>query len=188
MKDFAHSRGEFAHLKGKEAERKSLLEKLVATIRVRVRMSFSCVVSPDDYAAVDKQYLLSEQFGNPYSFCGRHCVARVRTWGTDNGYPLDEFRYVFEQGAKGRGLLVEVMERDGFPRPDFEGKEISPLQAADFVAWEHTKALDDAQERFRKSLLALNKIPNNWDIYTRERLEYLCQEARFERRSSDQNP
>lgn len=178
MKDFAHSRGEFEHLKGKESKRRRLIEQLVGTIRVRVRKSFSCVVILKDFRDVDGKYQLREYLGNPYSFCGRHCAARVRLWAQHYDYPESQIRYVFEQGAKGKGELITVMQRDGFPPPIFESKGLAPLQAADFVAWEHLKATKQAQvgdvRGFRRSLIELSRIPHDWGIYEKKQLVKLC--------------
>lgn len=180
MKDFAHSTGEFSHLKHREQERKRFIERLVGTIRTRVRKSFSGVVVLEDYHAVNKKYLLAEFVGNPYSFCARHCAAKVRLWANKYMYPGNEIRYVFEQGTKGKGDLLQVMTRDGFPLPIFETKGRAPLQAADFVAWEHLKAYRQASggtlKRLRRSFSALEKIPNDWGLYKKPQLEQICQE------------
>jgi hypothetical protein len=188
MKDFAHSRGVFEQFRGNESKRKEFLKKLVASIKVRVRKSFSCVVAPDDYWEVNENYLLRENLGNPYAFCGRHCVARVRMWANSFNYPEDSIRYVFEQGTRGKGELMQVMKRDGFPAPIFKPKSTAALQAADFVAWEHTKAFDSAQREFRRSLIALNRIPNDWGIYPRQRLVQLCRNSSFALRNPPPAP
>ena len=183
MTDFAHSLGEFASFKGKAWDRKRLMERLVGMIRVRARFSFSCAVSPEDYWNVDDKYLLSEHLGNPYSFCSRHCLGRVRQWAKKYGHSESEIEYIFEQGTAGKGELMQVMERDGFPSPIFRGKECAQLQATDLLAWEQLKALRLARAgklyTFRRSFAELQKIPNNWGIYPKDKLEEICTKGEF---------
>ena len=150
-------------------------------------MSFSCAVSPEDYRSVDQEYLLTENLGNAYSFCARHCLARVREWAKRYGHADREIVYVFEQGTKGKGDLLQIMERDDFPLPSLKGKDCVPLQAADLVAWEQLKALREARagtlDKFRRSFAELQRIPFDWGIYTREALQQLCRTSSFSRRA-----
>lgn len=187
MRQFAHSRGEFSSWKGKEEKRRRFLQRLVITICLRGRKSFSCAVSPKEYQRVNQKYLLHENLGNAYSFCARHCIAKVREWARE--YKQDESKicYVFESGTKGKGQLIDIMERDGFPSPNFLDKDCPPLQAADFVSWEQSKVLrqirDNNLYRFRKSFEELQRMPKEWGIYKQEQLETICKKAGFARRS-----
>jgi hypothetical protein len=52
--------------------------------------------------------------------------------------PHSEIAHFFENGAKHKGQLEWVAEKDHFPAPIFlEKKEYVLLQAGDFIAWHH---------------------------------------------------
>lgn len=187
MRDFAACRGEFESWKGKEERRKSFLSRLVSLIRARVRFGVGNVLILKDYQDVDKKYCLRE-FAAPYPFCALSCIASIREWAKNAGC-LDQTEYVFEEGAIGWGRLVERVQEENLRLPiRRRKKECIPLQAADFIAWEHLKAyrqhVADQLKPFRKPFASLVHIPNNWGIYTRETLERVCKGAGLALRSS----
>ena len=182
MREFTQSKGEFIGLEGQDDDRKRLLERLIGTIKVRVQKSFGCIVNPRDFEATNQKYLLKEALGNIYAFCGRYCAGHVRQWANKHNYPMQDIIFFFESGTKGRGDLINRMDRDGFRKPEFGGKELPPLQAADFISWELRKHADLAFDRklkgFRKSFEKLAEIPQDWGIYVNQQaIENFCEDA-----------
>jgi hypothetical protein len=105
---------------------------------------------------------------------------------------------VFDDGDEGKGELMRILERDGYPLPIFRpsrdqvnkhGQKIRgvvPLQAADFAAYEMRKVFkDDPTEswpldRYRKSLRALAQVVSedeDWGRWKERDLVELCKTA-----------
>jgi hypothetical protein len=83
------------------------------------------------------------------TLAGRSCVADVGNWAKEQVPRITTpIQYIFEDGDIGKGKLIERMNRDGYPTPDFRKKKdtiapdgitlpaFTPLQAADFLAYE----------------------------------------------------
>jgi hypothetical protein len=194
MKEFSQSEKIFKSWKGNEPRRARFMATAAGIIGNHVEEGFSCIVSYHAFDKVNKTYALSEAVGVPYSLAARTCVARASlTIGRDK-----DVTYVFEDGDKGKGELVRVMGRDGYPSPIFRpsrdtvsksGQKIRgvvPLQSADFAAYEIRKVYkDDPDEswplnKYRKSLQAIAQIRSSepdWGKYTEQDLIRLCREA-----------
>jgi hypothetical protein len=201
MREFAHSRGEFArwkdHLKveSQKQERQYFLGQLVGHILLRARRSFAHSVLMRDYREVNKEYLLSDGGITPYALCGRTCVARSSIWAQKYGIPESALQHVFEDGSIGKGDLRERILRDKGIAPVFKKKsECVPLQAADLLAYEHLlgdrdifqKRIDNFEQlRFPlRKLQSLLYEPLDWGTYQRKELEDFCKNAGIPRRST----
>ena len=188
MREFAHSRGPFENWKGDQNKRTNFLKYLVDIIGTYVLKGFACVVEHKAFKRVNAAYYLSESVGNPYSLAGRDCVANANLWLRKDQRGL-EVKYVFEAGDEGAGLLSKVVERDHHVAPVFSPsrdilgeKGLTPLQAADFAAYELLKASRDVGDnaplwKYRQSLHALAKIPGWWGIYSEDDLIEFCKTA-----------
>lgn len=180
MKDFAHSRKEFETWKGDETRRKRYLERLIGIIRKNIRISISNAVILQSYKEINSKYLFQEYFGKPYAFCSRLCMTDVDYWKEQHGYS-DHILNIFEDGANDKSAFVSLLKRDNYPIPIFgQKRQHTPLQAADFVAWEHLKIYSQKEagtlntKRLRKPFLALYSMPQDWGVYTIKNLEDIC--------------
>lgn len=180
MKDFAHSKKEFESWKGDEDRRARFLERLIGIIRKNIRKSYSIAIVLQGYKDIDSKYYFREYFGKPYAFCARLCMAGVEEWKESHGYQ-DPILNVFEDGANDKSSLIALLKRDNYPAPIFgEKRKHTPLQAADFVAWEHLKIYNQKEagtldvNKLRKPFLALYSMPHDWGIYTFKNLEDAC--------------
>ena len=89
----------------------------------------------------------SEWVGAPHALAGRDCVAHANIWLRKGERGLD-VDYFFEAGDPDAGELQRVLLKDQQPAPKFApGKSTvagavgtTPLQAADFAAYEMLKA------------------------------------------------
>lgn len=181
MREYAHSVGQFKEWKGKEGKRRTLLKKLIKCLNGRVNMSFSSAVVLKEYNEVDALYPMHEAMGYPLALCGRTCSAKINSWRKRRKI-TEEVEIILEAGSKHAGDLVRLLKRDGQPTPTFKDKKaFGALQAADFIAWENTKAVTEFEmgtinglQDLRKSLSALGSIPNDWGVYTRRDLIKSC--------------
>ena len=140
MRQYAHSVGQFKEWKGKEGKRRTFLKRLISCLNGRVNKSFSSAVVLKEYNEVDSLYPLHEAMGYPFALCGRTCSAKINSW-RERRKIMEQVKIVIEAGSKHAEDLARVLRRDGQPEPIFQGKKLlGALQAADLIAWEHTKA------------------------------------------------
>jgi hypothetical protein len=193
MKEFAQSKGPFENWKDDEKRRAVFLSTAVGIIKGHVLRSFACLVEFDVYAKVAERYPLKELAGCPYALAARSCVAKVGNCLEGAG---SDVIYVFDDGDEGKGELMRIMKRDGYPPPVFwpsrdravKGNLVRgmiPLQAADFAAYEIRKhiAEDPGElkplEKYRKSIAALASVPSaasdDWGRFREQELVNLCQ-------------
>jgi hypothetical protein len=139
---------EFARLKGEfegwdEERRKSLLADLMEIIQSTTYQQFGIEPFKDKVP----EDIRKEFYFNAYSLAARSCAANVSRWMREQNWQ-SSVEYVFEDGDLGKGNLLENFKRDGYPAPIFKPKKdiptaqggiipgYSPLQAADFLAYE----------------------------------------------------
>lgn len=119
-----------------ERERDELFAKLVGIVCRRVERSCAGTVNMHDYRIANEKYVLAEQYGFPYPSAARCCMAGVEDWADRFSVDVNEILFFFEDGAKHKGQLEWIAERDGIPVPMFRKKsDVTALQAADLIAW-----------------------------------------------------
>jgi hypothetical protein len=108
-----------------ECEADQLFDRLVGIICRRIEKSISRATQLDQHRAIDEKYVFSECHGFPYPAAARSCMAEVEGWAVKHSIPPNEVRYFFEDGAKHKGQLKWIAERDrrlgGHPKPANEG-------------------------------------------------------------------
>ncbi|MFY9619347.1 MAG: DUF3800 domain-containing protein [Pyrinomonadaceae bacterium] len=120
------------------------LHGLMATYSLR---RFASCTNMADYDAltVEERYAL----GNPHNFNAVHCFKLIKVWADKNKID-DRFLYVFETGSSREKELRRITneltdeQRDGYrvKKVAFVDKrELSPLQAADILAFETRKEM-----------------------------------------------
>lgn len=188
MQEFAHFKGPFKGWERQDNRRANFLARLVDIISQTTRRGFSTAVTNEVFKRVNEEYCLEEHFGNPYAFCGLNCAIHTRRWLRKKGYSFP-VKYIFEHGDKGWHYLEDLFERSHLSLPIRERKRSmknpigpTPLEAADFAAWENLKATRTAEfgnllsmAHLRKSLTNLMSTKSNeWGIYTYGHLVDLC--------------
>ena len=156
MKDFLNRKcTDYEHLSN--TDKKRLLGRLVGHIRTRTRHSFCSIVPMADYKEVNANYYFEEILGKPYAFAAVGVIQRLRAWKDKyaSDYPLE---IILEDGTKHKGDLMKVFKQFHFNDPIFrDRKHLPPLQAADMLAFEgrkavENKALNDNSEPIRRLL------------------------------------
>ena len=192
MRDFAHSRREFADWKNDEPRRKRFLERLIRIVKLRVRKSIGNAVILDAYNRVDAEYMFHEHIGPPYALCGMACIKDIYRWATKpkRNYKMPDC--IFEDGDKHKKEFRQLIERfPDWPDPIFRPKKdrLAAFEAADLIAWEHHKLYTEAEAgkfvRLRKSLAALEKISPSWWVYTESELRRMCTDFSIPMRSKE---
>jgi hypothetical protein len=86
----------------------------------------------------------------------RSCIAGVEKWAHDKNADITEFLFYCENGAKNRGQLEWMAERDHFPNPMFREKsELLPLQVGDFIAWHQFQIQNNTDNGVSDSVIKL---------------------------------
>jgi len=188
MWEFAHSERVFKGWKGEENRRRRFINCLVGLIGEYALAGFACGIEKSVWDDLDRKYTLSDSFGCPFALAGRDCVNKAHYWGEAmHHYGRNEIRAVFEDGDDGKGDLMRVIKEAQKPNPAFEpGRPkpklnhpgTTPLQAADFAAWELLKATkvgDLPLQELRVSLQKLSKaVPVSWTQYKESDFMALC--------------
>ena len=178
MKEFAPSVKHFKDWKGKEAKRGAFLEQLVNITRRYVLHSFSVTLRLDLYEVANEFYPLKKKRVVPLLLTGGGCISKALYWRRNKKRTKEPIAFYFEKDENDWGILKQWANDHGYPcesapkipdpsKPlDFP---LTPLQAADFVAWEQRKLYDDVVinglERVRHSLKGLMTIPHHWDAF-----------------------
>jgi hypothetical protein len=132
--DFDQRNPPFDKLTNREAD--ELFARLTGIICRRINRTFSHAIPLAQYDAINSEYLLAECYGFPYPATARICISHVVAWAQQYHVPKEELLYFFEDGAKHKGQLEWIAERDGLSIPVFRKKaEVVALQAADVAAW-----------------------------------------------------
>ncbi len=189
MKEFAHSVGEFDGWRGDEPRRRRFINALIGVLSKYAKAGFACMVKDSVWDSMNGIYPLAELYGCPYVLCGRDCVNKSYVWGRGKKYTQGQIRTVFDNGDKGKGHLIRVVEEAQKATPLFEhamphqtndSHGVTPLQASDFAAWELLKAITSGKEHapfdeYRVSLQKLSKaVPVSWTQYLETDITELC--------------
>jgi hypothetical protein len=198
MRNYAHSRGEFAQWKGKTNLRRRFLERLINIVRTRVHHSFACAIRMDDYRTVDLKYCLHE-FTTPFGSAGTTCIKKALRWKEQYACN-DELLFAFEDGDADKGNLISLAKQFLRVTPVFLPKATNvPFQAADLLAYEHFKLNTELsksedgkifEDEVRRPLMALSTIPGgahdgDWGLRLAANLETFCVECEIPLRPSE---
>ena len=185
MKEFAHSTGQFTSWKNKSGKRADFLKSLIQIVRNNALCSIAVALNLETYRVFNKHYKLRECGGIPYALCAGTCVEKAFRW-IRKKKKTGPIVFVFEDGDVGKGALLKYMETRNYPPPVFRHKQpenpldlpVTPLQAADLVAWEHQKLYIESSKEdgrdVRLSLLELTKMPHDWGRIEDRELKRIC--------------
>jgi hypothetical protein len=139
-----------------KARRNAFLSELHPVIRQHTRVAIAHAVIKKDWEEVIP-HDLKKLFGGPYGWCAHSCVVGVRAWCL-----LPEIRYerplswFFESGTHGTGDVMQMFAavakdptlREAYHVANikdlvFTDKKVMPLHAADLVAYEIFKQVEN---------------------------------------------
>lgn len=189
MNEFAHSIKQFAGWKNDESKRREFLIRANNVIESHARYWVGACVIKADYLKVDSDYQLHEHF-SLFPLCGFTCVEAVERWRNAHHLIDSSMEYIFERGDQHRGQLMDAVESLTGTVPIFRDKvKFSPLQAADFAAFEMYSAYKQYRvdthklfEKIRASFGLLSNIPHHWGDFNEQRLRVFCRFHEIPRR------
>jgi hypothetical protein len=137
-----------------------LYDPLVGIICRRVFKTISCAVNLEEIN-LNMKYLFNEAFGYPYPTCARSCMGNIEEWAKTNEIPFDRVEFVFEDGAKHKGQILWIAERDRLRTAIFKKKaEAIPLQVGALLGWLQQKLLSKPGQIWPPYLSAINRLDN----------------------------
>ena len=146
--------GEFTPERGwNPARRDAFLSELHPIIKSRTKVALGTAVVKEDWEDVMPGWLKSF-FGGVYGWCAHECLVAARAWCER---PLRRYRHpinwIFEKGADGQTQVAKMFtELNGNPilskgfrigTWSFACKDVVPLQAADTLAYEIFKQVEN---------------------------------------------
>ena len=171
-----------------EGRRDEILGRFLAVIRKNVRKSLATMIDIRDWNAVNEVYALERSRCTPYALCGFLTLQKALLFLTSRKEP-SRMISLFEDGDKHKGDFIWVMDRiakldwrlKGI-KPHFAGKDLTPLQAADFVMWEQSKlskthiAAAGKPFEVRPTFSELLNIPHEWGWMEKDDIIKFCVE------------
>ncbi|HZO53672.1 MAG TPA: DUF3800 domain-containing protein [Bryobacteraceae bacterium] len=193
MKEFAHFKGEFkSGWRGDSDRRANFLSRAIGIIARRCNISIGITLDRTGYQkAISVSPLVASFYVNEYTAASFMTLMRVGTWADRNNHS-DSITYVFDDGNPKRSDFDRAFHtakavpelRSQYRLGDLsfdDDKRLTPLQAADFIAYEVCKVYSDIannEQRLRRSMKALLKQVNgDWRIGSEDMLLKLAQQA-----------
>ncbi len=187
MREFAHSRGQFANgWKENEPRRKALLSDLIDIIKAHAFHKFGVVVTNETFKNTLSLETLKEWHLNGYALAGRSCGKQINEWLLSERWNTT-IEMVFEEGDRDATLLHVRLVEDSYQAPIFKPKKdrrthegvllpaFVPLQAADFLAYEIflevTRTMQNSPRQVREPLIAFDRILGEIGTYKVEDLK-----------------
>jgi len=144
--------GEYKRTKGwNEERRKKFLQRLYPIIDGHIKEPIGSAVIVEDFESIVPTDI-KNQLGGAYGWCAHHCIAAINVWCTERNYNRP-IQYVFEAGTAGHGQVDKMLrelysnrnDRDRFRIRgwSFQDKSMTPLQAADVLAYEGFKQIEN---------------------------------------------
>lgn len=192
MKEFAPGTKQYRSWLGDLARRQRFLTEAIGLIKRRTQKSFSSGVLLNELRKARETYVTPENWRYPFVLCGTMVIVRVAEWMYRQGIHAKDIAFVFEDGDKHKGRLLDALDKKEFKATiAFRPKtDCPPLQAADLIAWEHNRLVTNATVRgvrkLRGSLRALvRQIPhdNSWGLHDRKSILAHCKRFGFPVRS-----
>jgi hypothetical protein len=146
--------GEFTAERGwNPTRRTAFLSELQPIIKSCTKVALGTAIIKEDWDEVMPDWL-KRFFGGVYGWCAHECVVAVRVWcerpNRGHAHPIT---WAFEQGAQGQGQVAQMfaeLSRDPTLKAafrigalSFPGKEVVSLQAADTLAYEVFKQVEN---------------------------------------------
>lgn len=144
--------GEYKRTKGwNEERRKKFLQRLYPIIKRHTKEPIGSSVVVEDFELTIPE-TIKTQLGGAYGWCAHHCIAAINVWCAGKNYNRP-VQYVFEAGTAGHGQVDKMLRELYSNRSDrerfrirgwsFQDKNVVPLQAADVLAYEGFKQMEN---------------------------------------------
>jgi hypothetical protein len=189
MKDFAQKKGIYETWDDKK--RIKFLRTLQYIIKSNTEKDFAVSVVVADYdTLIPPNTNLRTGFGEPHVFAVIGCMKDIHVWQARQGINKP-IHYVFEKGSRHDSMVKRVFEALDSEHIEFYraaggvsfwGKDMSPLQAADMLAYENRLEMCRQvnpvnRPKTRESLRNLWREESHWTHYNAEHITIVLESA-----------
>jgi hypothetical protein len=192
MTDLASSGKEFKSWKGDTERRRKFISDLAVCIKRHTNKGFSSGIYIDDYNQVNRDFMLAEKIGQPYTLAGYSCLGALRAWSLNKDVRNSDILVLVEQGDEDQSEFLNLADADGFKATRAPKAYTPAFQAADLIGWKCRTVLQDARkkqpsteeeaDRIMRSLDPLKGSVQSNKGWNLESLCQLCVEKNFPRR------
>jgi hypothetical protein len=181
MREFTASRGPFAvGWQGDERKRSAFLGSLARVIKLWVNKVWVSYIPQTIFHDADGSFTLTEGIGGPYSLAAMLCSGMIMDWLMEHHSWDDKVMHLFAGGDVGQPAFVRSAGKARvapfiWPSRGSKGaRVVTPLQAADFVAYEFATEFirSDQEPRTRPQRASL--------LHLSTHIPYLAREATLE--------
>ena len=193
MTDFVSNKGEFKAWKGDSDRRKKFVDDLVKCIKRYTHKGFASGIFIDDYNYVNRDFMLAEQLGQPYTLSGYSCVGALGVWALNNNIRKSDILIIVEDGDQDQGEFLRRVREDGFKAIPMPKSYSSAFQAADLIGWKYRTVLQEVLSKdpkteeegdlIMRSLEPLKKSVQSEKAWNLESLCELCVKKNFQKRN-----
>lgn len=158
-----------------KAKADALVVELADCIKRRTNKTFGVAVFWKDWKALNKEFRLKEELGNPFAFAAFGCLAHLQDWAQkpERNTSMADIPCMFEAGSEGMHILWTLAKTE-FGIPRLEGdKSVVPLQVADFVAWNNYRHMNDIQAMEGRRPAAIEQLRKTADVGTYFGMEHI---------------
>ncbi len=199
MSDFMACRNGFENWKGRREEQAQLLAQLADVVKAHTRKGFATMVLLESWRRINKVYKLKESHCTPYALAGFLTMRDAMAWLSIRERNL-RARFIFEDGDLHKGDFLWFMDQLAERRrefaglkPNFEPKEMTPLQGADFAMWEQVRNVKNQLENpdrdrmpiLRDSLKRLMALKSKWTYTDDEGILKFCRDLDVPKRGEN---
>jgi len=192
MTEFVSSVGEFKHFKGQSELRKTFISELIDCVLHHTKRGFVGSLILSDYQEVNRDYMLAEGVGKPYTVCAGGCLSAFKRWLAKRNIQPSSALVFVEAGDEDLGEFVDRARLEGFkaiPMP----KSYSPaFQIGDLVAWKCRTTLTNVMKQdiscqedadnIKRSLDPVRTIIHVNGVQCKESLLTICSKGPIQRR------
>jgi hypothetical protein len=182
MTEFSNGSGQYKPWRNDNVKRFQFYTGALGVIKRNTNLCISHGVVVQDLLSICDEFEIPEFIEGewkPYAFCGLKVCIDTVSWMVKNKHKEDTLSLVFEHGDHDQHYLFDrIKDLWGYKIEFAKKNDCTPFQAADFVAWEHRRALQDYIDHKpnpRKSFLALKmQIPGRYGYYSWNWLSDYC--------------
>jgi hypothetical protein len=192
MTEFVSSKGEFTTWRGDSERRRRFITDLADCIKQETKRGFAASIVIPEYEEINREYILSETVGQPYTMAASACLGGLQTWIEKRKHNLSDVLVAVEEGDDDQGEFIARVRQQGFKALPFPKTYAQAFQAGDLVGWKCRTPITNALrtgiptqedgDNIMRSLDPIRGIVQNNGVYDMEALRALCETHKIPRR------
>lgn len=194
MTDFASTEKQFKSWRGQSERRRKFISDLTDCIRRNTNKGFAASVYISDYNEVDKEYMVREALGQPFTLCAPTCLGALKSWAERKHMKPEQVLVLIERGDDDQAEFIKVARIDGFKVVCLNKEDAQAFQAGDIAGWKSRIVLQNVvfapvvtredAEKIVRSLDPIRKILRVNQGFDKSGLLRICAKGGIPRRGA----